>query len=64
MTILLNRFATKVPTEWGFTVTCVALRLCEGVGTAILTTAIFSTFPHLYPKSVGTLVVSGTSDLT
>jgi hypothetical protein len=33
------------------------LRVTEGIGTAFLTTAIFSTFPKLFPKHVGTLVV-------
>ena len=33
-------------------VTCVVLRLVEGVGTAIMSTVIFSTFPVLFPKSV------------
>jgi hypothetical protein len=28
------------------------------VGTAVLITAVFSTFPKLFPKSVGTVVVS------
>ena len=36
---------------------CVLLRVVEGVGTAILNTTIFSTLPKLYPKAVGTVVV-------
>lgn len=36
---------------------CVLLRVVEGVGTAVVSTAIFATFPNLFPDAVGTLVV-------
>ena len=46
-----------IENKWAFVVSCVLLRTVEGVGTAVLTTVIFSTFPKLFPKSVGTLTV-------
>lgn len=55
--IICYRFTAMVDSSWTFIVICIVLRLLEGVGTAMLTTAIFSTFPHLFPKAVGTLMV-------
>ena len=40
-----------------FVITSSALRILEGVGTACLVTAIFSTIPHFFPKSVGMIMV-------
>ena len=56
--IVRCRFVDLITSSWMFVVTCVVLRLVEGVGTAIVSTAIFSTFPVLFPKSVATLVVT------
>ena len=52
------RFVNLIPNEWSFVLSCIVLRLLEGLGTAVLNTAIFSTFPKLFPKSVATLVVT------
>lgn len=53
----LCRFVNLIAIKWTFILACVLLRAFEGVGTAVLTTAIFSTFPQLFPNAVGTLVV-------
>ena len=52
------RLVIFIPEKWAFILTCVLLRVFEGVGSAFLTTAIFSTIPHLYPHAVATLVVN------
>ena len=46
-----------VSAAWAFIAICTVLRVLEGVGSALLFTAIFSTFAQLFPKSVSTLVV-------
>ena len=53
-----SRFINALTSRDAFIISCVVLRSFEGVGTAFLTTAVFSTFPVLYPNAVGTLVVS------
>lgn len=51
------RFVVHIASCLGFILTCTALRLVEGVGTAIISTAVLSTFPSLYPERVATLMV-------
>ena len=53
----MHRFTRLLPTPWMFVIISSALRIIEGVGTACLVTAIFSTIPHFFPKSVGMIMV-------
>ena len=52
------RFMPMVPSGWIFIILCILLRMAEGVGSALFGTALITLIPILYPKSVGTLVVS------
>ena len=52
-----NRATKSIPPTWGFVVVCFLLRSIEGVGTAMFFTAVFSTFPKLFPGSVSILMV-------
>ena len=47
-----------IANKWAFFVSCLLLRIFEGVGTSLVSTTIFASFPKLFPKAVGTLVVS------
>ena len=51
------RFVLEIPSTWGFILTCMLLRIAEGVGTALFFTGTFSTFPKLFPNSVSLLMV-------
>jgi len=51
------RFTSLMPSGWVFILFCVLLRMTEGVGSAMLTTAAFALLPELFPNHVGTLMV-------
>ncbi len=38
---------------------CILLRITEGIGSAMFSTATFTVLPILFPNSVGTVVVRG-----
>ena len=47
-----------LPSGWVFIVACVLLRLIEGIGSAMFTTAMFSLLQQLYPDNVGLMMVN------
>ena len=51
-----NRFVDLLPANWLFPIICVLLRCTEGIGSAMLATAIFAVLPVFFPNSVATIV--------
>lgn len=52
------RFVSELPSGWIFILFCVLLRMTEGVGSAMLFTAVFTLLPEYYPSKVGTIMVN------
>ena len=61
--LFYNRLALYIPSVWGFILFCLLLRVLEGVGVAMFTTATFATFAKFFPDSVGTLMVTNKQKL-
>ena len=51
------RLSVYLPSGWPFIVTCIVLRIIEGVATALFTTAGYTLLTELYPESTGFIVV-------
>ena len=52
-----TRFITLLPAGWLFIVVAIILRISEGIGSALATTAALSLIPILHPDRISTLMV-------
>ena len=58
MNTLICRFVSTMPTQATFIMFSFLLRITEGVGTAMFSTASYTLLTQLHPKNKGTVVVS------
>ena len=54
---ITHSFTAMMPSGWVFILFCILLRMTEGVGSAMLSTASFSLLPELFPNRLATVMV-------
>ena len=55
--VATRSFTAMMPSGWVFILFCILLRMTEGVGSAMLSTAAFSLLPELFPNHLATVMV-------